>query len=155
MPDRHVFHVRYTLALRCLGYDHEWLLASAAGHCIEYGRRIVTVHLGRLPSERSEFFGERIEGRMGLGGAAETLEVIVVDAGDDVGKPERGRHQHRFPGRSFLHLAVAQHGVNDAVGLAATLRKRHADYHGETMPERAGRSFDPRIAVIGMAAEPP
>ena len=64
---------------------------------------------------------------MRLGGAPEALEVVVVDEGDEIGAAERGGHHDRLPGRAFLHLAVAQHRVDDAAGLAAALRQRHAD----------------------------
>ena len=48
-------------------------------------RGIVAVDLGRLPAEGLELVGQRIERRMRLGRAAEALEVVVVDEGDDVG----------------------------------------------------------------------
>ena len=101
----------------------------------------------------ANFSAQRIERRMGLRRAAEALKIVVVDERDDVGEPERGRHQHGLPGRSFLHLAVAQHRVDDAIGLSTALGERHADDHRQAVAKRAGRSLDSRIAVIGMTAE--
>src|SRR4029077_10239423 len=72
---------------------------------------------------------------------------------DDVGEPERGRHQHGLPGRPFLHLAVTQHRVDDSIGLSTTLSECHADDHRQAVAKCAGRSLDSRIAVIGMTAE--
>ena len=155
VPDRHVLHVADALALGGLGHDHQRLRAArafvtASKMAAESWPSISTVS----QPNACELGGQRIERRMGLGRAAEALEIVVVDEGDDVGEPERGRHQHGLPGRAFLHLAVAQHGVDDAVGLPAALGERHADDHRQAVAERAGRGLDARIAVVGMAAEP-
>ena len=65
------------------------------------------------------------------------------------------RHQHGFPGRAFLHLAVADSTVVDgAVGLAPAFGERHADHHRQAVAERAGRGLDAGIAVVGVDAEP-
>ena len=75
--------------------------------------RVVPVDLGDVsqPNAR-ELVARADRTRMGLRSAAEALEIVVVDRGDDVGEPERGGHQHRLPGRAFLHLAVAEDRVD-------------------------------------------
>ena len=112
------------------------------------------VGLGRLPSERRELLRQGIERGMGDGGSPETLKVVVIDCGDNVRTAERGSHHDRLPGRAFLHLAVAEHDVDDPIGLAAAFGQRHSDRHGETVTKRARRGLDARVAVIRMAAEP-
>jgi hypothetical protein len=74
-----------------------------------------------FPSECCEFLGERIKARVGFRGAAEALKIVVVHCRNDVVETQRGSHQHRFPGRAFLHLAVAEHSVNNARALARPL----------------------------------
>src|SRR5262249_61020777 len=154
MPDRHVFHIAHAFTLDGLGTEHEWSLARASGDRAENGSRVMPVNLGRLPSERGELLREGIKRRMCNRGPPETLKVVVIDRGDNVRAAERGSHHHRFPGRAFLHLAVAEHHVDDPIGLAPAFGQRHSDRHGKTVTKRTRRSLDARVAVIRMAAEP-
>ena len=113
VPDRHVLHVADALALGGLGDHHQRLPPLREETAAKMAAESWPSTSTRFPAERRELVGQRIERRMRLGGAAEALEVVVVDDGDDVGAAERGRHQHGLPGRAFLDLAVAQHGVDD------------------------------------------
>src|SRR3984893_7922125 len=90
---------------------------------------------------------------MCLGGTTEALKIVVVDRGYNVGAAERGRHHHGLPGGAFLHPALAEHDIIDPIGLAAALRHRHPNRHGEPMAQRAGRSLDTGIAIVRMDAK--
>src|SRR5262249_58341566 len=92
---------------------------------VEYGSRVMPFDLGRLPSKRRELLREGIERGMCDGGSPETLKIVVIDCGDNVRTAERGSHHHRLPGRAFLHLAVAEHHVDDAIRLTSPFGHRH------------------------------
>src|SRR5262249_26135391 len=154
MPDRHVFHIAHAFTLGGLGAQHEWSLARARRDRAEYGSRVMPGGLGRLPSECRELLREGIEGGMGDRGPPETLKVVVIDCGDNVRTPERGSHHDRFPGRAFLHLAVAEYHVDDPIGLAAAFGQRHSHRHGKAVTKRTRRGLDAGVAIIRMAAEP-
>src|SRR5262249_57577636 len=102
------------------------------------------IDLGRPQSEGRKLVGEGIERRMRDGGSPKTLKVVVIDRGYNVRTAERGSHHDGLPGRAFLHLAVAEHYVDDAVGLAAAFGQRHSHRHGKTMTKRTRRRLDPR-----------
>ena len=65
----------------------------------------------------------------------------------------RGAHRG-FPHFTFLQLAVAQQRVNARLRLLDLQAHRHAERDGETLPQRAGRSFHPRhVEHVRMALE--
>ena len=124
MPDRHVLHIADAFALGGLGEHHEWLCSPwRPVTASKIGRRVVAVDLGRLPAEgaRTSRPADRTRDACrrcarGSGSRCCRLKATMLE------QPERRRHHRRFPGRAFLHLAVAEHGVDDAVGFACRVR---------------------------------
>ena len=153
VPHGNVLHVADALALHGAGDHHQRLVARARLHGVADGGRIVAVDLDALPAEGAELFDQRIEMRVQIDDGADRDHLVVVDEGDDVAELERGRHQGGFPGGAFLHLAVGEHAVDDAVAALDAVGERHAHDHRQPVPERAGGGLDAGVAVVGVHAE--
>ncbi len=113
-----------------------------------------------IPAVTDETGGDILAERQ-LGVAFDRNLVVVVNPAE-IGKLQMSRERGRFAGNAFHHVAVAARGVHVVVehfkiGAVEVRRHppachRHADAHGETVPERAGGCVDSRTpAVFRMA----
>src|SRR5437867_13339754 len=118
-----------------------------------YGLLVVAIDQKGFPSERSNFFDDRIEIGMDLACPAKGLKIVQVHNGYDIFHSQSRRKKHDFPNRALLQLSIAHDDVYGPVYAGDFIRECHTDCDSEPMTQRAGRGFDPRYAVIRSRSE--
>ena len=116
-------------------------------------RHVMPVDFLDRPAEGRELGREGGE-IVGIRQPRALLQAVVVDDQRQVVELVLRGRRDGFPVRALLHLPVA----GDDIGLPRRMIElggnRHADAHGQPMPERAGVGFHPRhLGAVGVAVE--
>ena len=115
-------------------------------------RVVVAVDLPHRPTEGSQLVGQRLEGQR-PGDRGQTLQLVVVNEGDEVVQSVMGGEHHRLPVGAFVHLAIAEHH-EDAPGPAlAARRERLAGAERQAVAERTRGELDAADFVADMGHE--
>jgi beta-N-acetylhexosaminidase len=108
--------------------DRRWLAGcrSSGIERVEQRRDVVAVDLLHRPAERLPLSADRPH-RQDAAGRALDLHAVQVDDQAEVVQPVGAGGHGGLPRLAFLHLAVAEHGVDPPVVPPAPVAERHAD----------------------------
>ena len=140
-------------AFHGLGQDDQRLRAQAhRGQHFGDFLKVMAVNFLRAPAEGLEapLVGAKVAAqRRGLALA----EPVDIHNRNEVVQVVDARQRCRFPHRAFGAFAVAEQDIGPVVQIVHLRAQRHADPHGQSLAQRAGRHVHKRQARRRMAFE--
>ena len=145
VPARDVLHEVDTLALDGVGQDQGRLAFDVTG-LLERGQdllHVVPVDVDDVPAEGAVLVLQGLDVHHVLDPPID-LKAVPVDDRTDIVQLEVARRHDGFPDLPFLLLTVPHQAVGAVVSVVQIRRQSDAYADGQSLPERPGRSLDPR-----------
>src|ERR1017187_4321071 len=147
-----VLHKRNAFAFDCVRHNAGGLSLGGFRFVerLPDGRKVVAVDLDGVPPESPPFFGQRHDFHNVVYEAVELDAIVVHNRHHVVELVERAGHRG-LPDLSFLHLAIAHHGVCAARPSVQSCPEAHPQRHRKTFAQRSGgglqRRYEPHVRV--------